>query len=62
MTTDTELGQRDTDVHEPASFAQFLGRARQLGFTDAEIERLRATYGASELGTGHEHRLGGTRD
>jgi len=62
MTTEPELGQRDPAAREPASFAQFLRRARMLGFSDAEIDRLRATYGASELGTGNEHRLGGTRD
>ncbi|MBO6639538.1 MAG: hypothetical protein JJ920_17285 [Roseitalea sp.] len=61
-TLEAELGRRETGAREPANFAQFLGRARMLGFTDAEIERLRATYGTSELGTGHEHRLGGPRD
>ncbi|RKF08072.1 hypothetical protein DEM25_001730 [Oceaniradius stylonematis] len=62
MATEPELGQREPAACEPASFAQFLRRARMLGFTDAEIDRLRATYGASKLGTGNEHRLGGARD
>lgn len=62
MTTEPELGQRDPAACEPASFAQFLRRARMLGFTDVEIDRLRATYGVSELGAGNEHRIGGARD
>lgn len=56
------LGTRDDGAREPDSFALFLQRARAIGFTDAEIDRLRATYGHSELGIGDEHRHGGGSD
>lgn len=59
---DMDLGERDSAAREPETFARFLQRARAIGFTDAEIDRLRATYGHSELGIGDEHRNGRAGD
>lgn len=53
-----ELGTREDGVREPASFGQFLRRARSIGFSDAELDRLRATYGHEALEIADEHRSG----
>ena len=55
---DGELGTREDDAREPVSFGQFLRRARSIGFSDAELDRLRATYGHATLEIGDEHRSG----
>lgn len=59
-TENETLGKRDKSAREVASFAQFLRRARAIGFSDAEIDRLRSTYGQATLEFGDEH-LGGRK-
>ena len=39
------LGTREAGACEAASLSALLRRARALGFSDAEIDRLRRTYG-----------------
>lgn len=60
--TEEVLGTRDTEVREPDTFALFLKRARSIGFSNAEIERLRETYGHSNLEIGNADRGGGEGD
>ena len=56
------LGERDEQAREAETLAQFLQRARSLGFSVDELARLRATYGR-ELGIErNEHFSGSSKD
>ena len=39
-----ELGKRDRSAHEAESLEALLDRARSLGFSPTEIEKIRKTY------------------
>lgn len=52
------LGKREDAAQEAQTLAQFLQRARALGFTGDELARLRMTYGR-DMGVDHDEHFPG---